>query len=155
MRRGERRLASDVFFESLFATALLPDEILCHVEFPVLDDRHRLGFSEFARRPGDFALVATAVDVVLDEGTITQARVCFGGVGLVPVRAPLAELSLAGAVADDDALDEAIATAVGELNPSSDAHASAQLRRDLAAATMRRALRMALRPCRSAAGVRR
>ena len=44
----------------------------------------------------EFALVSVAVIVAAEQGTITAARVAFGGVAHKPWRSPEAEAALAG-----------------------------------------------------------
>lgn len=51
------------------------------------------------RRSFAFALASIAAAVVIDDGTVTSARVAFGGVAPVPWRAVLAEQVLQGAPA--------------------------------------------------------
>ena len=88
---------------------------------------------EFARRHGDFALVAVAV-ALPDDG---EPRVVLGGVGDVPVRAREAEQVLADR---PSRFEEAAHAAAAEIDPGADLHASPDYRRRLAATLVRRAL---------------
>jgi xanthine dehydrogenase YagS FAD-binding subunit len=65
----------------------------------------------------EFALVSVAVIVAVEEGTITSARVAFGGVAHKPWRSAEAEAALTGRPATMDifqaAAEAAMADAVG------------------------------------------
>jgi xanthine dehydrogenase YagS FAD-binding subunit len=49
-----------------------------------------------------FALTSVAAELVVDDGTVTSARVALGGVAHKPWRARLAEDALVGAPATDE-----------------------------------------------------
>ena len=133
---GERTVPADEFFLGFFTTALEPGELLCEVRFPA--PRPRAALEEFARRHGDYAIVAAAV--ALDG----EPRVVIGGVDAVPVRAGAAEAVLAGGEPDAEAIEEAAQAAAGEVDPGSDVHGSADYRRKLTAVMVRRALHRAV-----------
>jgi aerobic carbon-monoxide dehydrogenase medium subunit len=133
---GERTIPADEFFLGFFTTALEPGELLCEVRFPA--PRPRAALEEFARRHGDYAIVAAAV--ALDG----EPRVVIGGVDAVPVRATAAEGVLAGGEPDAEAIEEAAQAAAGEVDPGSDVHGSADYRRKLTAVMVRRALHRAV-----------
>ncbi|MGA7272110.1 MAG: FAD binding domain-containing protein, partial [Acidimicrobiia bacterium] len=59
---GERDLAADDFLVGYYSTARRPDELLTRVEIPTPDGL-RTGFTEFSRRPGDFALALCAAAI--------------------------------------------------------------------------------------------
>ncbi|MDH4146632.1 MAG: FAD binding domain-containing protein [Acidimicrobiia bacterium] len=144
--RGARRVAAADFFESTFSTALAEDELLVAATVAVPT---RWGFAEFARRHGDFALVAA---VVAEVGGRFRVRV--GGVAPVPWAATAAEDILAGAPAADarplaevaarDLAAAAGAAAGAEVDPGDDIHAPAAYRRALTAELVARAVRDAL-----------
>ena len=129
--RGEREIPAEEFLLGYFTTALEPDEIVTAVRFPA--PCRRAAMQEFARRHGDFALVAVAVALPEDG----EPRVVLGGVGDVPVRAREAEQVLAGS---PNAFEEAARAAAAEIDPGFDLHASPDYRRRLAAVLVRRAL---------------
>jgi CO/xanthine dehydrogenase FAD-binding subunit len=142
--RGERTIAARDFFVGVLTTALEPDELLVEVRLPGLAGRVGTSFLEVARRHGDFAVVAAGAAVVLaGDGTIADARLAFTGVGATAVRAYDAEATLRGAQPGDDVFAEAAARAAAELEPGSDAHATAAYRRRIADVLARRALKEA------------
>lgn len=139
---GERTIAAGDFFETVFTTALAPEELLVAVRLPILGDDWRTGFCEFSRRAGDFAVVAamTAVRLELTTGTIAEARIGVGGVAGVPVRLPGAEATLVGEAPGAELHEAAAAAAAAEVDPVGDLHGSAAYRRDLVRAMVARAL---------------
>ncbi len=141
-RGGERVIAAADFFETVFTTALEPEELLAAVHLPILGDDWRAGFCEFSRRAGDFAVVAAMTAVRLDPatGAISEARIGVGGVAGVPVRLPAAEATLVGEVPGAEVHAAAAEIAAGEVDPAGDLHGSAAYRRDLVRAMVARAL---------------
>ena len=138
--RGERTIAAADFFQSIFTTALEPDEILVKVSLPALDDSWSAGISEFARRAGDFGIVTTTAAISVVDGAIREARVSLGGVSEVPFRSAAAEQTLVGHPVTDDLLTAAAEAAAEEVDPPSDTHGDAAYRRDLVRALLPRAL---------------
>ena len=100
---------------------------------------------EFARRHGDFAIVAIAAMVVRDAARCKQARLATAGAGPVPVRLRAAEEILERDGVTDAAIDAAARRAAELVSPDSDIHASADYRRHLTMVLTRRALKRALK----------
>ena len=135
---GEREIEAGDFFLGFFTTAMEPGELLVEVRFP--RPRPHAALQEFARRHGDFAIVAAAVAVDLDGDRMTGARIVIGGVDEVPLRVEAAEQALDGAPAGMEAFTEAGRAAAAAVEPSSDVHGSAEYRKELTAVLVRRAL---------------
>jgi CO/xanthine dehydrogenase FAD-binding subunit len=139
--RGKRAIPASEFFVYALTPALEPDELLVDVWLPVATPRTGYAFLEVARRHGDFALVAAATSLTLDErGIIGDVRIVIGGAAPTPVRAQQAEEGLRGERAALDAFRRAGTAAAGETEPTSDIHADAEYRRDVAATLVERAL---------------
>jgi carbon-monoxide dehydrogenase medium subunit len=141
---GERIVPAAEWFEGYLATSRLPDELLVEVRFPAAGRGTGVSFQEVARRHGDFAMVGLAVSVTLSDGVISDARLAFAGVSDVPVRAAGAEDLLAGERPSAELFDEAARRAAGDIDPPADLHGSAEYRKKVAAALMRRGLRAAV-----------
>jgi carbon-monoxide dehydrogenase medium subunit len=139
-KRGERRLKAAEYFHGTFATALQTDEIITEVRLPVLDAAWRVGFYEFSRRAGDFAIAMSAVALKTSGKKITEARIAIGGVEDRPSRVAAAEALLLKGGSPAEAA-KAVSTAV---RPMEDIHADAAYRKDLVRATTERALAQAL-----------
>lgn len=131
-----RRVGAADLFVGTLQTDLDDAEMITEVELPVPDG---WGFSEIARRHGDFAIVSAVATRFGD-----RIRVVVGGVGGVPhlVSPPDSApdlLTVSGAVEDDRVLEIADAAARG-VEPASDLHGSAAYRRALTREVVRRAL---------------
>ena len=158
---GRRSIPADEFFAGWFTTALADDELLTAVEIPARTPARGgavwWGFTELARRPGDFATVLIAAIVERDErGVVVDARIVAGGVGATPVRCVEAEQALVGSTEGDlPAVATNVATtARGEVDPSDDVHASATYRAELVEVLVGRTL-TDLRPVATPADPRR
>jgi carbon-monoxide dehydrogenase medium subunit len=138
---GERTIPAAELFQGFMMTSLDPDELLTEVRFPA--PAPHAAISEFARRHGDFAIVAAAVALDMDDGVCRSARVVLGGVADAPVRVAEAEEALAGATLGDDTLTAAGRAAADAIDPPSDLHGSGDYRRELASVLVKRAVREA------------
>lgn len=143
---GSRWLAAAEFFQSLFTTALQPDEMLVDVALPLQPARTGQAFVEFARRHGDYAMMGVAAVITLDESGLCQAaRLVYLNAGEGPLDAPRAATSLQGQTLTPAAIDEAARmAATHEINPMGNVHASPGYQRHLARVLTRRALSLAL-----------
>jgi carbon-monoxide dehydrogenase medium subunit len=139
---GEREVPAAEFFLGFFTTALEPGELLVEVRFP--RPRPHAALQEFARRHGDFAIVAAAVALDVDGDQISGARIVVGGVDEVPLRVEEAERALEGAAPGGEAFAEAGRAAADAVDPAGDVHGSAGYRRDLTDVLVRRALAEAM-----------
>ena len=139
---GERVIPAADFFLGFFTTALEPGEILTEVR--LADPPDGAAIEEFARRHGDFAIVAAAAAIDVEDGACTRARVVVGGVDEVPLRVEAAEEVLAGSDLGAEAIEEAAQAAARAVEPASDIHGSAEYRKKLTAVLLRRALTRAV-----------
>ena len=139
---GEREIAASDFFGGFFTTSLEPGELLVEVRFP--RPRPRAALQEFARRHGDFAIVAAAVALDVEGDRVSDPRVVVGGVDEVPLRVDAAERVLDGAEPGGEAFAEAGRAAADAVDPSADVHGSAEYRKELTDVLVRRALAEAM-----------
>ena len=118
-RAGTRTLAAAAFQTGMLSTACREDEMVAAVRFPVAEPGAGHAFAEFARRHGDFAIVAVAVIAQANGITIG-----VGGVAEQPVVRDWPAL-------DGGALDDALNELAWSLDAADDAQASARYRREL------------------------
>jgi carbon-monoxide dehydrogenase medium subunit len=142
--RGPRTVAADDWFRTVFTTALDPDEILTAIRIPLLMPGNQVGFAEFSRRAGDFALTIASVVLAIEAGTITEARIGLGGVAATPVRSDAAEQAAVGLEAKSESAASIAEAAAASIDPLPDIHGSAEYRRDLIRAMVGRAVTRAL-----------
>jgi CO/xanthine dehydrogenase FAD-binding subunit len=143
---GSRLIAAGDFFLTMLTTSLGTEEILTEVRFPVLMPGQGWGFSELSRRPGDFAIVAAAAALdVENAGVITRARIALGAVADRAIRCQEAEVALMGQTGGSAVFEAAAVLASAPLEPPSDVHGSSGYRRHLAKVLVERALMQAWR----------
>lgn len=143
-KSGRRSVPMAEFAKGYMTTALEPHELLTGVTMPVWPRRHGYAFVEFARRRGDFAIVAVAALVAVnDRGLIDRASITLAGAGPVPIRLSRAEELIVGRKPAE--IDfSAVAGAAQEIEATADVHASADYRRHLATVLTERVLRQAI-----------
>jgi carbon-monoxide dehydrogenase medium subunit len=166
---GDRTVPVSELFAGYWATTLAETEVITDVLIPAARPRQGWSFHEMVRRTSDFAIVAVAAVVELDErtDTIAAARVALAGVAdRVVLAGPELLAGLAGGTLDGgalgdgaldggapgggtviggtgDAADDAAARIAGGLEPPADVHASGEYRRRLVRVLTARALREA------------
>ncbi len=152
---GERWVNAEEFYQTLFTTALEPDEILVEIEVPPLPRHMGHAFLEFARRHGDYAQAGVAALVRLDDsGYCRQARLVYLNVGEIPMVADKAATALVGHVPTTGLIEEiAMSAARDEIDPTGDIHATAEYRRHLAYVLGRRAIQQAVTRAREGQGL--
>jgi len=142
--RGERTITAADYFEGIMSTALKEDELLAEARLPLLAADAKFGFNEFNRRAGDFAMSASLVTYILQDGRIAQARVGVGGAEASPRRIAEAEAALDGEAPGDAVFRAAAEAAASAIEPLEDHQTSGDYRRDLVRAVVRRALESSL-----------
>lgn len=142
--RGGRAIGWRELFVGPLTTTLAHDELLTEIELRLPPTGSGQAFLEFARRRGDFALGGAAAVVTLDgAGVCTHVAVAMLAAGETPIRSHEAERVLSGGRFDDELAREAAEAAVRELSPPSDVHGTAEYRRGVSRAMVRRALLLA------------
>jgi CO/xanthine dehydrogenase FAD-binding subunit len=139
---GVCHLPAAQFFVAPLTTAASADECLEAIHWPVWPEA-RMGsaFTETSRRHGDFALVAAAAQVALDDnGRCVRASFGIGGGASIPLAFPRIAERLVGTGLDEKAVEDAARSAAAEVEFTSDLHAGADYRRHLAATLAARAL---------------
>jgi carbon-monoxide dehydrogenase medium subunit len=141
--RGQRDTGIAEFAAGYMTISLEPDELLTGVTLTVPTAREGHAFVEFARRHGDFAIVACAALVSLaDDGSIDAARLALSGLSFSPVRPDAIERALKGQKPGPAAFKAAAAEAA-KLDAMADAYVSAEYRQHLARVLAYRALERA------------
>lgn len=136
-----RTVAAEDFFITYLTTDIMPNEILTEVTVPLMEEKSGYSFQEIARRHGDFALVAAACYMTVDEeDCITSIRLALGGVEAIPLLIADAEDVLVGEKLSDSLLDQVAEIVETESDPESDLQASDTYRIHLAKVLTKRAV---------------
>ena len=141
---GEREIAVDQFFTGLFESALEQSELLTEVRIPQPVPGSGGAYIKVERKVGDYAISAVAVQLTMDGGTCTSARIGLTNVSPVPLRATDAEAALSGQAISEEVLEAAGAAAAAQSDPSPDLRGSADYKRDLTRVLTKRAIRKAV-----------
>jgi aerobic carbon-monoxide dehydrogenase medium subunit len=149
--KGVREIGADDFFVGLFESALARDEILTEIRVPAPVPGSGGAYLKIERKVGDYATAAVAVQLVVEGGVITSARVGLTNVSPVPARAKGAEDALRGQALTDTVLEAAGRAAAAECDPSDDLRGKADYKRDLVRVLLKRAVTKAFE---RAAGVK-
>ncbi len=89
---------------------------------------HHAAYKISKRREEDISAVAAGFGVTVENGTITAARLAFGGMAATPKRSPHAEAALIGQPFSLASLQSAAAALHHDFTPLSDMRATAQYR---------------------------
>jgi carbon-monoxide dehydrogenase medium subunit len=136
-----RRLPLAAFFRGPGQTALRPGELLVWVEFPRKHAGWTVRYERLdVRRAMDIAIVGVALALRRDGSRVTEARLALGAVAPTPLRVPDAEAALVAAGFGPAAIERAAELAMSAARPISDVRATAEYRRDMVGALVRRAL---------------
>lgn len=128
----ERILPLDQFFLGYRKTALAPDELIAGVRIPTTEPTKARFYKVAKRQEDDISTVsaAFAIDLATD-GTVTSARLAFGGVAATPARATAVEEFLHRRPWDQATVDQAARMLESAFQPLSDHRGSAAYRRAL------------------------
>jgi xanthine dehydrogenase small subunit len=131
--QGLRTLALHEFFLDYRKTALGPAELLVSIILPKPFPAHSRFYKAAKRRMDDISTVAACFAIDLDAaGRVRRARLAYGGVAAVPVRALDAEDALLGAPWNYTAVERAQKILARTLHPIGDHRGSAAYRLALA-----------------------
>jgi aerobic carbon-monoxide dehydrogenase medium subunit len=137
---GERVVPIGEFLVDTFTTSIQPTEILTEVRVPTPPPRSGGTYLKLERKVGDFATVAVAVALTLQNGSVGRAGIALTGVGLRNIDAADAASSLAGSAPTEDAFAEAGRLAAAASNPVTDVRGSEAYKRHVVEVFTRRAL---------------
>jgi CO/xanthine dehydrogenase FAD-binding subunit len=141
--QGPTSVPANDFFIGPMLTTIRQGDCIRAIRFPVWPHRRiGVGFIEISARRSDFAFVAAAAQVALDEeDRCIDVALGVGGAGDRPLRLDVA--SLIGTKLDAAAVADAVNAAAADIEANSDLHASAFYRRRVAVTLCIRALEQA------------
>lgn len=143
--KGERVIAIDDFFVSLFTTALQHDEILTEIRVPVPPPKSSGAYFKLERKVGDFATAAVAVQLTLDAGgTVQNIGIALTNAGATPIRAKAAEGALRSKKPDATLIAQAAQLAMDAAQPSADLRGPVEYKKGLIKELTKRALNRAI-----------
>ncbi len=141
---GTRRVAARDFFAGPYTTAMTPGEVLSEVIIPIPGIGYRHAFLELARRQGDYAMVGIAAIGKANNGSLSDLRLTYLGVGDRPMQAPKTSEVFVLKGFSENTLQEAQYLLAQELDTAPDLYASAATKLHLAQVLTARAMKQLL-----------
>jgi len=146
--RGERTLPLAGFISDAYTTVLEHDELVSEIVVKNPEKNSGGAYLAFKRSAPVYPTASAAVHLAMEGDTCKDAAIVLGCVGLVPVKATAAEGTLRGSKIDDKALTAAMEAVRAAVDPQPDMRGSAEYKRKLAAALVKRAIEVAARRAR-------
>jgi aerobic carbon-monoxide dehydrogenase medium subunit len=147
--QGERIVKLEEFIKDAYTTVLAHDELVREVIVKKPPRNSGGAYLAFKRSAPVYATVSAAVQLTLDGKDICKdVRIVLGCVGLTAIRAQRAENELRGKKIDGKTMQRAAETAREAAEPQSDMRGSADYKRTLVAALVKRAIAIAMRRAR-------
>jgi aerobic carbon-monoxide dehydrogenase medium subunit len=147
---GERTIAVEELALGPFMTTLAADEVINEVRVPDPGPSTGGTYLKLERKVGDYATVAVAVQVTLENGHVGQVGIGLTGVGATNLRATAGEDALRGNEPTDEAIREAAALAARAAEPQSDNRGTAEYKRSVVRVFCERGLRTAISAAQAA-----
>jgi carbon-monoxide dehydrogenase medium subunit len=137
---GERDVPVTDYLASTFQAAIEPNELLTQVRITSPTGSYGGTYLKMERKVGDFATVAAATRLMMENGSIKLAGIGLASVGLTNIKATAAEESLIGQAPTDDVFAEAGRLAGEASNPATDVRGTAEYKRHVVEVFVRRGL---------------
>ena len=148
-RQGERSVRLEEFIKDAYTTVLAHDELVREIIVKKPPKNSGGAYLAFKRSAPVYATASAAVQVTLDGKDICKdIRIVLGCVGLTAIRAKQAEAELRGKKIDDKTMQRAADAVRSAAEPQGDMRGSADYKRTLVAALVKRAIGIAARRAR-------
>ncbi len=146
---GDRAIPLSKFFLDAYTTALAPNELLREVIVRAPPKNSGGAYLAFKRCAPVYATASVAVQLTMeDKDVCNTAQIVLGCVGLTAIRAVEAEAALRGQKMTSKSVQAAAEAAMAAADPQSDMRGSAEYKRMLVGALVKRAIDVALRRSR-------
>jgi len=146
--RGERTVPLTEFITDAYTTVLEHDELVREISVQAPAKGSGGAYLAFKRSAPVYPTASAAVQVSMEGDLCKDAHIVLGCVGLLPVRATAAADALRGRNIDDKSVVMAMDAVREATDPQADMRGSAEYKRVLAAALVKRALEVAVRRAR-------
>jgi aerobic carbon-monoxide dehydrogenase medium subunit len=145
---GARTIHLRDFIKDAYTTALAHDELLTEVEVRIPPKGSGGAYLAFKRSAPVYPSASAAVQLTMAGDVCLDAAVALGCVGLTAIRATEAEAALRGKSLDDKTIASAAEAARAAADPQPDMRGSAEYKRQLVVALVKRAILIAARRAR-------
>jgi carbon-monoxide dehydrogenase medium subunit len=145
---GERAISLADFIVDAYTTKLAPAELIREITVEAPPAASGGAYIAFKRCAPVYATATAAVQLTMNGDTCSDARIALGCVALTPVRPAEAEAALRGKPITAQSIAAAAEAARAAADPQPDIRGSAEYKKDLVAALVRRAIETAARRAR-------
>ena len=146
--RGERSVALPDFIKDAYTTALDHDELVSEIVVKGPPKGSGGAYIAFKRTAPVYPTASAAVQLVMNGDTCSEAAISLGCVGLTPVKAKDAEAALRGRPINEKTLSTVMQATEAAVDPQPDMRGSADYKRTLAGALVKRAIEIAVKRSR-------
>ncbi len=145
---GERTVSLTDFIKDAYTTALAHDELVSEVAVKMPAAGSGGAYLAFKRSAPVYPTASAAVQLTMEDDVCKDVAIALGCVGLTPIRAEEAERALRGKALTEKTIAGAADAARAAADPQSDMRGSADYKRALVGALVKRAIEIALRRAR-------
>jgi aerobic carbon-monoxide dehydrogenase medium subunit len=145
---GARAVPLKDFITDAYTTVLAPDELVTEAEVKIPPQGSGGAYIAFKRSAPVYPSASVAVQLTLAGDVCQQAAIALGCVGLTAIRATDSEAVLRGQILNDKTIDAAAEAARATADPQDDMRGSAEYKRQLVVALVKRAIQIAMRRAR-------
>ncbi len=145
---GERTIALTDFIKDAYTTALGHDELVGEVVVETPPAGSGGAYLAFKRAAPVYPTASAAVQLTMDGDVCCDAAIALGCVGLTPIRGKEAAAALVGKPLTEKSIASAVEAARASAEPQSDMRGSADYKRHLVGALVKRAIDAAARRAR-------
>jgi len=145
---GERTLKLGEFLLDAYTTALAHDELVSEVVVKVPPSNSGGAYIAFKRTAPVYPTASAAVQMTVEDDRCKDVVIALGCVGLLPVRAREGEATLRGQQITPKLIESAADAARAAADPQSDMRGSAEYKRQLVGALVKRSIHAALERAR-------
>src|SRR5216684_1215219 len=146
--KADRQVQLADFIKDAYTTALAHDELVSEVVVKVPQKGSGGAYLAFKRSAPVYPTASAAVQLTLDGDVCKDAGIALGCVGLTAIRAKDAEAALRGQPLTEKTVAAAVEAARAAAEPQSDMRGSAEYKRTLVGALVKRAIDIAARRAR-------
>jgi carbon-monoxide dehydrogenase medium subunit len=145
---GERTVSLTDFIKDAYTTALAHDELVSEVVVKIPPKGSGGAYLAFKRSAPVYPTASAAVQLTMNGDVFQDVAIALGCVGLTPIRAKAAETALRGKTISEKTVANAMEAVRTAADPQSDMRGSADYKRTLVSALVKRAIEIAVRRAR-------
>jgi carbon-monoxide dehydrogenase medium subunit len=145
---GARTIPLKDFIKDAYTTSLAHDELVTEVEVKIPPAGSGGAYLAFKRSAPVYPSASAAVQLAMTGDVCQDAAIALGCVGLTPIRATEAETALRGKNLNDKTISTAAEAARSVADSQADMRGSADYKRQLVVALVKRAIQIAARRAR-------